>query len=210
MPHHPDDDRQPQNVSAMDVLAVASEIYPLVKTGGLGDVVGALPAALAAEGIRVRTLVPGYPPVMSALESAAEVHTDADFFGGAARLLAGAAANHDLFVLDAPHLYAREGNPYVQRDGEPWPDNALRFAALARMGASLGSGLLPGYRPAILHTHDWQAGLCAAYRHYDGVEGARTVMTIHNLAFQGRFPAELLAPLHLPNWCRILWRHRLP
>ena len=76
MPHHPDDDRQPQNVSAIDVLAVASEIYPLVKTGGLGDVVGALPAALAAEGIWVRTLVPGYPPVMSALESAAEVATE--------------------------------------------------------------------------------------------------------------------------------------
>ena len=185
-------------MSTLDILAVASEIYPMVKTGGLGDVVSALPAALEVEGIRVRTLVPGYPPVMSALESAAEVHADADFYGGGVRLLAGAGANHDLFVLDAPHLYARDGNPYVRPDGEPWPDNALRFAALARIGASLGSGLLPGYLPAAIHAHDWQAGLCAAYRHYDGVQGAPTVMTIHNLAYQGRFPAELLTTLNLP------------
>ena len=185
-------------MSVIDILAVASEIYPLVKTGGLGDVVGALPAALAVEGIRVRTLVPGYPPVLAALESAAEVHAHTEFYGGPARLLAGAGAGHDLFVLDAPHLYARDGNPYAQPGGEPWPDNALRFAALARMGASLGSGLLPAFLPVALHAHDWQAGLCAAYRHYDRVQGARTVMTVHNLAYQGRFPAELLTSLDLP------------
>jgi starch synthase len=185
-------------VSDLEVLAVAAEIYPLVKTGGLADVVGALPGALAAEGLRVRTLVPGYPAVLSALEGAEELHRSPEFFGGSARLLAGTAATLDLFVLDAPHLYARDGNPYGQPNGEPWPDNAQRFAALARIGASLGSGLLPAYTPAAVHAHDWHAGLVPAYRHYDGTRGARTVMTVHNLAYQGRFPGDLLPSIGLP------------
>ena len=185
-------------MSQFDVLSVASEIYPLIKTGGLGDVVAALPGALAAEGMRVRTLVPGYPAILAALQTAEEVHAYAEFFGGPARLLAGSAAGPDLFVLDAPHLYSREGNPYSQPNGEPWPDNALRFAALARIGASIGAGLLSGYAPSVLHAHDWQAGLLPAYRYYDGTRGARSVMTIHNLAFQGQFPPHLLPSLGLP------------
>src|SRR6266545_2825886 len=96
------------------VLSVASEAYPLVKTGGLADVVGALPAALAREGIVLRTLLPGYPAV-----------TDAR------------AGGLDLLALDAPHLYARAGNPYVGPDGKEWPDNALRFAALCECAAGI-------------------------------------------------------------------------
>ncbi len=185
-------------MSDLEVLAVAAEIYPLVKTGGLADVVGALPAALAPERLRVRTLVPGYPTILSALEGAEEVHRDFNFFGGSMRLLVGTAAKLDLFVLDAPHLYARDGNPYGQTNGDPWPDNAQRFAALARMGASLGSGLLPAYTPVALHIHDWHAGLVPAYRHYDGTRGAPTVMTVHNMAYQGCFPADLLPSIGLP------------
>ena len=185
-------------MSQFDVLSVGSEIYPLVKTGGLGDVVAALPGALAAEGVRIRTLVPGYPAVMRTLEAVEQAHAYTEFFGGSARLLAGSAAGADLFVLDAPHLYAREGNPYSQPNGEPWPDNAARFAALARMGASIGAGLLSSYTPSVLHAHDWQAALLPAYRHYDGTRGAPSVMTVHNLAYQGQFPAQLLMSLGLP------------
>src|SRR5580704_15199255 len=96
----------------LDVLSVASEIFPLVKTGGLADVIGALPAALAEQGVAVRTLIPGYPAVTEALDDVQTVHTDNDLFGGAARVLAGRAAGLDLLVLDAPHLYARPGTPY--------------------------------------------------------------------------------------------------
>ncbi len=185
-------------MSALEVLSVASEIYPLVKTGGLGDVVGALPRALAPEKVRVRTLIPGYPAVLSALGSASEAYVYPEFFGGPARLLAGMAAGLDLFVLEAPHLYARYGTPYLTPSGEPWPDNARRFAALSRMGANLAVGLLPAYRPSVVHAHDWQAGLLPAYRNYDSTRGPPVVITIHNLAYQGQFDAGLLTSLGLP------------
>jgi starch synthase len=185
----------------MEVLSVASEAYPLIKTGGLADVVGALPAALSAEGVRVRTLVPGYPRVTDALRDAEIVWGYDQLFGGPARLLAATAGGLDLFVLDAPHLFARYGNPYVGPTGQDWPDNALRFAALARVGASIAQGLLPAWQPAVAHVHDWQAGLLPAYLHYDGApRRAGTVMTVHNLAFQGQFPPALLASLGLPSW----------
>ena len=106
------------------VLSVASEIYPLIKTGGLADVTGALPKALKAEGIETSTLVPGYPDVLSALDEADEVLRLPNFYGGFARVLGGSVAELDLFILDAPHLFARPGNPYVAPDGTDWPDNA--------------------------------------------------------------------------------------
>ncbi len=186
-------------MSDVTVLAVASEIYPLIKTGGLADVVGALPAALAAEDVTVRTLVPGYPSVMAELAGAEQVYGLPHFFGGPARLLSARTGELDLFVLEAPHLYHREGNPYTAPNGEPWPDSALRFAALARLGASLGAGLLPGFAPDIVQAHDWQTGLVPAYLHYDGGRRPASVMTVHNLAFQGQFSAALLPALGLPD-----------
>lgn len=182
----------------MRVLSVASEIYPLVKTGGLADVAGALPAALAAKGVAMRTLVPGYPSVLEKLERREAVHRFTNLFGGPADLLSADAAGLDLLVIDAPHLYARAGNPYVDRSGRDWPDNAQRFAALSRVAADIGGGLLARYRPQIIHAHDWQAALVPAYLHYDGGKRPGTVLTVHNLAFQGQFPAAMLATLKLP------------
>ena len=182
----------------LQVLSVASEVYPLIKTGGLADVVGALPAALLAEGITVRTLVPGYPAAIAALDKPQVVHTFARFFGGPAKLIASRSSALDLFVLDAPHLYARPGNPYVGPDGKDWPDNALRFAALASCAVSIARGVVVGYAPDIVHAHDWQAGLAPALLHYAGTPRPRTVMTVHNLSFQGQFPRQLLSTIGLP------------
>jgi starch synthase len=181
----------------LDVLAVTSEIFPLVKTGGLADVTGALPGALAAEGVVTRSLVPGYPPVLNALEGGVAVATLDDLFGGSARIIAAHASGLDLFAIDAPHLYARGGDPYRAPDGWEWSDNAFRFAALSRAATLLAQGLVDGYRPDVVHAHDWQSGLVPAYLHYAGTP-VPTVMTIHNLAFQGRFPAYLLTSLGLP------------
>ena len=186
----------------MRVLSVTSEIYPLVKTGGLADVAGALPLALAAEGVEVRSLVPGYPAVMAALEGAGPVLALPDLFGGPARVLAGTASGLALFCVDAPHLYDRAGSPYGAPDGADWGDNLQRFAALSQVGAALGRGAA-GWAPDVVQAHDWQAGLTPAYLHFsDGhfSGGARpaTVMTVHNLAFQGRYPAEQFGLLGLP------------
>lgn len=184
--------------ASLQVLAVASEIFPLVKTGGLADVVGALPAALAVEGVRVRTLIPGYPAVMDRIAIGETVKEYGALHGGAARIIHTSASGLELFVLDAPHLYSRHGNPYVGPNGKDWPDNAQRFAALSSAAADLATGALRGYRPDVLHAHDWQAGLAPAFLRYRGGVRPATVMTVHNLAFQGVFPAELLGVLGLP------------
>jgi starch synthase len=181
---------------SLRVLAVASEIYPIVKTGGLADVTGALPIALRACGIETRTLVPGYPEVIKALPAAETLLHWPHFHGGPIRLLGGSIEEIDLFVLDAPHLFARPGNPYVGPDGKDWPD--ARFAALSQMAAEIGRGAVASFVPDVVHAHDWQAGLAPAYLHYSHGPRPGTVMTVHNLAFQGRFPHEMLNGFGLP------------
>jgi starch synthase len=185
-------------MAALNVLAVASEIFPLIKTGGLADVTGALPGALATQGVAVRSVIPGYPSVLESLEGGVVVATLDDVFGGAARIVAAQAEGLDLFAIDATHLFAREGDPYRSPDGADWSDNPFRFAALSRVAVLLAQGLVPGYRPDVVHAHDWQAGLVPAYLHYAGAIDPPTVMTIHNLAFQGQFPAGLLRHLGFP------------
>src|SRR6185437_12131099 len=180
------------------VLSIASEAFPLIKTGGLADVVGALPLALPRQGVEMRTLLPGYPSVKAKLEKAETVHAYPALMGGPARLLAAHAAGLDLFVLDAPHLYDRPGNPYLGPDGRDWPDNAFRFAALARVGADLAKGLLPAYVADVAHAHDWQAALAPVYLHYDGTPRPATVLTLHNMAFQGHYYGDLIGALGLP------------
>jgi starch synthase len=186
-------------MTSLRVLGVASEIYPIVKTGGLADVAGALPAALRTWGIETRTLVPGYPDVLKALPVAEVLVHLPHFFGGSARLLGGSHGDLDLMVLDAPHLFVRPGNPYVTPEGKDWPDNGERFAALSRMAADIGLGATPSFVPDVVHAHDWQAGLAAAYLHYAHRPRPATVMTVHNLAYQGQFPHDMLDAFGLPQ-----------
>ncbi len=166
------------------VLSVTSECAPLVKTGGLADVAGALPGALAPLGVEMRILLPGYPAVMAQAKGLVEQWASGDFFGGPVRILAGQAAGLDLLVLDAPHLFDRAGSIYAGPDGHDWPDNPERFAALSFAAAEIAAGTLGDWRPDIVHGHDWQAGLAPYYIHTAGTD-VRTVMTIHNIAFQG-------------------------
>ncbi len=160
----------------MQVLSVASEVYPLVKTGGLGGRGRArCRRRWRAEGVQVRTLLPGYPAVTrGAGRGRDSCRARSTLFGGPRGCWRARAGGLDLFVLDAPHLFARPGNPYLGPDGRDWPDNALRFAALARVGAQhRRTGCVPDLRPDIVHAHDWQAGLAPAYLHYDGGAAAR-------------------------------------
>jgi starch synthase len=160
-------------------------------------VAGALPAALGALGIETRTLVPGYSAVLAALLEGREVHRYASLFGGPASIVEAQAAGLDLFVLEAPHLYNRPGGLYGA-SGVDWPDNWRRFAALSRAAADIGIGAVSGWRPEILHVHDWQAALAPAYLRYGGAGGLPSVVTIHNLAFQGQFPSSIFPELGLP------------
>ena len=175
----------------LSVLSVASEAYPLAKTGGLADVVGALPGALAAHGVAVTTLIPGYPAVGQAIGRARVVRRWTDLLGTPARLLKGEIAGHPLLVLDAPAHFARGGGLYGDGEGD-YPDNWRRFAALGRAAADIAGDY------DILHAHDWQAAMAAAYLRYAPARTTRTIVTIHNIAFQGAFPAEIFPELDLP------------
>ncbi|MEM8570157.1 MAG: glycogen synthase GlgA [Pseudomonadota bacterium] len=181
----------------MRVLSVSSEIYPLIKTGGLADVAGALPPALSKMGIEVRTLVPGYPSIMGALGSAETVCTFGSLLGTSARLLSAKVGDLDLLVLDAPMLFERDGGPYSGPDGTDYPDNWKRFAALSLAGAQIGEGAVPEFVPNLVHAHDWQAALVPAYLKYRGSK-TPSVLTIHNLAFQGQFGPDIFSQLELP------------
>ena len=181
----------------MNVLSVASECAPLVKTGGLADVVGALPGALKDEGVEMRTLIPGYPAVMSALSKKKAVFTEKKCFGGTAKVVRGSVAGLDLYVLDAPHLFDRPGEIYLDSAGRDWPDNPQRFAALSWIAARLGTGADKAWRPAILQCHDWQAGLVPEYLRQMPLPHPATIQTIHNIAFHGLADEALLDDLKL-------------
>ena len=183
----------------MLVLHVCSELFPLLKTGGLADVTGALPLALQEQGADVRVLLPGFPAIMNGLVIEGDV-AQLDTFAGPVRLLYGHLPESRLgvYVIDAPSLYNRGGNPYMDPRQEPYADNHLRFALLSWIGAELASGLDGFWRPEVVHGHDWHAGLLPAYLVARG-RPARSVFTIHNLAYQGLFAPHHFGELQLPG-----------
>lgn len=177
---------------------MASEMFPLIKTGGLADVVGALPEAVAPHGVRMTTLLPGYPSVMAAIKRPRLLHRYTDLLGVPARLLGAQIDGHPLILLDAPALFDRPGTPYGQGNGPDWDDNWHRFAALGKAGADLASGAIKGLKFDVLHAHDWQAAMAPAYLRYMNAPKPPSIITIHNIAFQGQFGAEIFASLGLP------------
>lgn len=176
----------------MRVLHVAAEVYPLIKTGGLADVVAALPVALAERGCDVRLLLPGLPAVIEGVQGARTVIDIGACFGALrVRLLLARLPGSRLpvYVVDAPYLYRRGGGPYQNSDGEEWADNLQRFALLGWVAAHLAAeDADPQWAPQVVHAHDWHAAMaCALVAEHPGTT-ARTVYTVHNLAFQGLFP----------------------
>ncbi len=180
------------------VLSVTSECAPLVKTGGLADVAGALPGAMEGEGWHLRTLLPAYPAVLEKTGKGKIAHKWNDLFGHPATLRKVAYNGLDLLLLDAPHFYNRPGNIYLGPDGKDWPDNPERFAALSWAAAEIATGIVPDWRPDLLHCHDWQAALAPQYLRQAG-QNCPSLMTIHNIAFHGLAPAERLGALKLPS-----------
>jgi len=186
----------------LKVLFVTPEVTPLLKTGGLADVSAALPAALRELGADVRILLPGYPKVMDALpDKKLAVVLPHTGFHGEVRLLEAElpGSGVPLLIIDYPLFYERDGGPYIDHNGHDWVDNAQRFALLSKIGAILGGSASPlDWHPDIVQCNDWQSGLTPAYLHFSPPPSAATIMTIHNMAFQGCFPPLLTTALGLP------------
>lgn len=187
----------------MRVLFISSEIYPLVKTGGLADVSAALPEALAELGVDIQLLLPGYPKALqSAVKKSVQVEV-ADFLGaGPMRLICARTpdTNLPIWLVDCPSLYRRSGGPYQDENGHDWPDNARRFTIFNHVAVQLSCGfLLPDYQADIVHANDWHTGLLSAILDKTAGQKPATVFTIHNLAFQGVFPADIYPQLGLPD-----------
>ena len=189
--------------AAMRVLQVAAEVFPLVKTGGLADVLGALPQALIGQGADVRLLLPGLPAIADALLHQKVVCEIGPCFGAARVTLRSGQMPYSkvpAYVVDAPYLYRRPGSPYQSSDGSEWPDNLQRFALLGWVGAHLAAGELdPAWVPQVLHAHDWHAAMSCAYIAAHPANAVATVFTVHNLAYQGLFPHGDFALLGLPS-----------
>ena len=182
-------------------LHVVSELYPIVKTGGLADVATGLTVALRGLGIDARIVMPGYPAVLAAIRDASEVVRDPGLFvGGPARILdARVRDGSPIYVLDCPGLYQRQGGPYADALGDDYVDNPRRFAALGWAGARLATSDHPELRADILHAHDWQAGLAVAYVKLAGRPSPRCVATIHSIDYPGAFDRSVFPELSLPG-----------
>lgn len=190
----------------MKVLHVCSELFPLLKTGGLADVSGALPIALTPLGCNSRVLVPGFPAFLQKTGDKKLIAELAPKFGAhAIRIYLTQVPNLDitLYIIDAPGLYDREGNPYADQYNNPYEDNYRRFALLGYIARELARGLDNKWRPQVIHGHDWHAGLTFAYLKAEeittGTKLAGTVFTVHNLAYQGTFPSSVFHELELPE-----------
>ncbi|HKO88921.1 MAG TPA: glycogen synthase GlgA [Burkholderiales bacterium] len=189
--------------ASISILFVTPEVAPWIKTGGLGDVSSALPAALVALNCEVFILLPAYRSLRRLLSDAEEAAQIPERGGLPATKVMQIVlpSGVRLLLLDAPTFYDRPGGPYQNEAGKDWADNDLRFGCLSHAAAWIAThGLLDGWRPQLLHCHDWQAGLAPAYLRFDSPPKTKvaTVFTIHNLAFQGLFPASSLARLGLP------------
>lgn len=187
----------------MNILFAASEAFPFIKTGGLGDVVHSLPIALNQLGDDVRLVLPAYRDVLASVDSLKELgFWDLPGVGVTHRVRI-LQAHHDgladyLYLVDVPSLFDRAGNPYVHSDGFNWTDNAERFTVFNRAVAQMAKGI-PGtdWHPDVVHCHDWQTGLVPAFLSMTHPR-PKTVFTIHNLAYDGHFSHTDFASLSLP------------
>ena len=188
-------------MSGIGVLFVTSEVAGLAKAGGLGDVSAGLPLALRQRGLDVRILMPAYRDVVTKLPN---IHWIGDLPGRAALPSAriGQVCLTDgtpLYLVSEPFLFDRRGTPYCTPEGDDWHDNDLRFARLSLAAADIAAGRAGlGWKPDIVHVNDWPGGLTPAYMRWDGTN-IPTVLTIHNIAYQGNFASNVRHRLAIPD-----------
>ncbi len=184
----------------MKVLFATSEAHPLAKTGGLADVSGALPAALQDVGVDARVLMPAYPSALEKAENISRVFRIKLPEHGETSLLRGAFPGNGVpvYLIEHDGYYGRKGL-YQDESARDWPDNAMRFGLLSQFAAWLAGPKTPlDFKPDVLHCNDWQTGLAPAFLRYESAKPTPTVFTVHNLAYQGIFPPDVLKKLGLP------------
>jgi starch synthase len=182
----------------MKVLSVTSELFPIIKTGGLADVAGSLPGAMTPLGVETRTVLPGYPVVMKRCKRAKKVAELGQVIGETVTILQAKIAGLNLFIVKHPGLFEREGGPYTDQHGTDYADNWRRFAVFSKAAAMIATGAIDGYRPDIVHCHDWQTAMVLTYLRYGDQPVPPGVLTVHNIAFQGQFAARIFGELDLP------------
>ncbi|MGB2831668.1 MAG: glycogen synthase GlgA [Methylotenera sp.] len=188
----------------MRVLFATSEVFPLIKTGGLADVSGSLPSALQHLGVDIRILVPGYPAVLNQLDDLqhiADIH-HLPVIEQAELLIGSIKETHvKVMVIKSVSLYERAGGPYADANGLEWLDNPVRFGILSRVAAMLSGAQSPiaDWRPDIVHCNDWQTGLAPAYMKLVENTQAKSIISLHNMAFQGCYAPSWLPTLALPS-----------
>ncbi len=183
-----------------DILFISSEAYPLIKTGGLADVAGSLPIALQQQGQQVRLLLPAYQSILQQLDERTVVATTRHYELDV-QVLETTLPGSDIpvWLVDCPSLFDRPGNPYINADGQTWPDNALRFALFAQVAVDIALNRIGlDWRPDLVHCNDWQTALVPALLS-TFLQRPATLFTIHNLAYQGLFDAKVFFDLGLPG-----------
>jgi starch synthase len=186
------------------VLLVSSEAVPLVKTGGLADVITALADVLRQKGIDASVLMPGYPAALYGATDLKKVSDDLSLPGGPGHLLQGfmPGTRIPVILLDTQRFRSRVASPYVDQNGGELADNAESFADLAHAALAICAGRTQLQAPHIVHANDWHAGLIPGLLKQAGLtaglNGIGTVLTIHNLAFQGNYPMDMREKLGIP------------
>ena len=187
----------------MKVLFAASEIHPLIKTGGLADVAGSLPIALRNQGIDIKLIMPAYTDITNKVNPIKKRTNLGNPFGsGDLILIESSLPNSDIpiYLVQCQSLFERDAGPYLDSYGYDYPDNHVRFAAFSWVCAFLSQhGQLLGWKPDLLHLNDWQTGLAAAYLKSWKTRHIPVVTTVHNLRYNGSFPLERYVDTRLSN-----------
>jgi starch synthase len=185
----------------MKILFASSEAHPLIKTGGLADVSGALPRAILGQRQDIRLVIPAYRQVLQRAGNVTlAAHLELEHVSHPVRILSGRlpGGNVKLYLVDSPAHFDRAGNPYLTSAGSEWPDNAERFTVFCRAIHALAldrAGL--DWQPDLVHCNDWQTGLVPAML-AESKPAPASIFTIHNLAYQGQFDWQTFKALGLP------------
>lgn len=182
------------------ILFVSSEAYPLIKTGGLADVAGSLPPALLKQSQDIRILLPAYPEALSKIRNG-KIRARTSYYDLPVEIIETRLPGTKVIALlvDCPSAFHRPGGPYTDPTGEPWHDNALRFAVFCQVAVDIALNRTSlNWQPELVHCNDWQSGLVPALLSMHKKRPA-TVFTIHNLAYQGVYDRQTYVDLDLPE-----------